>query len=242
MAKKDVPSGKEWEIIKDEFFVGGTKLVLHLVANPDLSSLDWMSLEQSIQCLPESKVRGRICPLLLVNLLAMVVSNIYPIPACTAAYAVPALILDVALSKVVEDRKLVFGHLGMVYAMIIIGVLGFLVWAHHMFTMGLDVDTRAYFTKATMIIAVPTEIKIFSWIATIWGGVDTLQNTHVICWLSSMPRRIPDYPDAYAGWNALSNFGSYISVVGICHFFVVVTITSSSGKNKRCAPSRWAIE
>ncbi|KAL2494868.1 Cytochrome [Forsythia ovata] len=57
-----------------------------------------------------------------------------------------------------------------------------------------------------------------------------------------MPRRIPDYPDAYAGWNALSSFGSYISVVGICRFFMVVTITSSSGKNKRCAPSPWAVE
>ncbi|WP_448189963.1 cytochrome c oxidase subunit I [Azospirillum sp. sgz301742] len=233
------------------------------------------------------------------------------------------------ISQVIStfSKKPVFGYLGMAYAMVAIGVVGFVVWAHHMFTTGLNVDTRAYFTAATMIIAVPTGIKIFSWIATMWGGsiefktpmlfalgfivlftiggvsgvvlanggLDiSLHDTYYVIahfhyvlslgavfsifagwyywigkmsgrqypefwgkvhfWLTfiganltffpqhflgvaGMPRRIPDYPDAFHAWNLISSLGSYVSFTG--HIIFIATAIYTIWYGKRVGANYW---
>ena len=226
------------------------------------------------------------------------------------------------ISQVIStfSKKPVFGYLGMAYAMVAIGVVGFIVWAHHMYTTGLSVDTKMYFTAATMVIAVPTGVKIFSWIATMWGGSiefkspmvwaigfiflftvggvtgvllanggidDALHDTyyvvahfhyvlslgavtalfcgfyywfpkmsgrwhsellsHLHFWVffvgvnliffpqhflgvQGMPRRYPDYADAYAHWNWVSTLGYKIMAASMLIFFINVFYSLFFGK------------
>jgi cytochrome c oxidase subunit I len=233
------------------------------------------------------------------------------------------------VSQVVStfSKKPIFGYTGMVGALIAIGFIGFVVWAHHMFTSGISVDARAYFTAASMVISVPTGIKIFSWIATMWGGsidfktpmlwamgfiflftiggvtgvvlanagVDmVVHNTYYVIahfhyvlslgstfgifagfyywigkmsgrqynetfgkihfWttfigvnlaffpmhflgLAGMPRRIADYPEAFAGWNMVSSIGAFISFASTLWFVFVAFHTLLAGR--RAAANPW---